>query len=323
MLSRRSVIAALGAGVAAGPLRADELYPDHAVTLVVPFPPGGSTDVIARIVAEGLSGMLGQPVIVDNHGGAGGSVGTAVIARAKPDGYIIGMGTASTLAINPAAYAHLPYDVATDLVPIGAIADVPNIMSITPGLPVYDMAEFIAYAKAGPGKVAYGSSGLGSVSHLMGEQFMQMTGTQLLHVPYRGVGPALNDVVAGQIQVMFDNLPTSLPMVQAGKLRALAVSSKARLATLPNVPTFKELTLDDLDWTAFFGLVAPAKTPEAIVLKLNVALNRTLKDQAVRDRLAQQQAMVTADTPAEFAALIKREAARMKRAAAAANIHIE
>jgi tripartite-type tricarboxylate transporter receptor subunit TctC len=230
VFSRRSFIVGFAASEFASSLRAQEVYPARAITLIVPFAPGGSTDVIARIVAEAVRFPLGQPVVVDNRAGAGGSVGTAAIARAKPDGYTLGMGTASTLAINPAAYSKLPYDVAADLAPVGAIAEVPNIMSINPaaysklpydvaadlapvgaiaevpnimsinaGLPVNEMAEFIAYAKAGSGKVAYGSAGTGSVSHLMGEQFKLMTGTNLLHVPYRGVGPALNDAVGGQI----------------------------------------------------------------------------------------------------------------------------
>ena len=323
MTSRRAVIAGLGASVLAPLARAEEPFPARPVTLVVPFAPGGSSDAIARIVAEAMRGALGQAVIVENRAGAGGSLGTAAVARATPDGHIIGMGTASTLAINPAAYRSLPYDVLVDLVPIGAIAEVPNIMAINPALPVADMAAFITYAKAGPGRITYGSSGLGSVSHLMGEQFKLATGTVLVHVPYRGVGPALADVVSGQIAVMFDNLPTSLPLVQAGKLLALAVSSPQRLAVLPEVPTFAELKLDDLDWTAFFGLVAPARTPPAVIATLNAALNDALNDPSVRTRLAAQQATVMPGKPEAFGALMAREGARMRRATLAANIHID
>jgi len=321
MIHRRAILAGLAA-LAATRARAQEAFPSRPVTLIVPFPPGGSTDVIARIVAEAMRPSLGQPVVIDNRAGAGGSVGTAFVARAKADGSTIGMGTASTLAINPAAYAKLPYEM-NEIVPVGAIAEVPNIMSVHPGLPVTGMAEFIAYAKAAGGKIAYGSSGNGSVSHLMGEQFKLATGTNLLHVPYRGVGPALNDVVAGQIQVMFDNLPTTLQLVDGGKLRALAVSSKKRLAVLPNVPTFAELGLEELDWTAFFGLIAPAQTPRAVIEKLNAALQSALADVSVRERLAAQQATVIPGTPDDFAALIAREAARMQRATQAANIRID
>jgi tripartite-type tricarboxylate transporter receptor subunit TctC len=323
MLHRRSILAGLSASLLAPAVRAQADYPTRTITLIVPFAPGGSTDVIARVVAEAMRAALGVPVIVENRAGAGGSIGTGVVARAYPDGTTIGMGTASTLAINPATYRVLPYDVLTDLVPIGEIAVVPNIMSVNPALPVTDMASFIAYAKAGPGRITYGSSGNGSVSHLMGEQFKLATGTDLLHVPYRGVGPALTDVVSGQIMVMFDNLPTSLPLVLAGRLRALAVSSPQRLPVLPDVPTFAELKLSELDWMAFFGLVAPAKTPEPVMTRLNTALNDALAEPSVRKELAAQEAMVTPGTPAEFGALIGREFARMRRAAQAANIHID
>jgi tripartite-type tricarboxylate transporter receptor subunit TctC len=323
LLHRRSVLAGLSATLFAAAVRAQVDFPTRAITLIVPFAAGGSTDVIARFVAEAMRAALNVPVIVENRGGAGGSIGTGVVARAVPDGTTIGMGTVSTLAINPAAYRVLPYDVLTDFLPIGEIADVPNIMSVNPGLPVTDMASFIAYAKAGPGRITYGSSGNGSVSHLMGEQFKLATGTDLVHVPYRGVGPALIDVVSGQIMVMFDNLPTSLPLVQGGRLRALAVSSPQRLPALPGVPTFAELKLAELDWMAFFGLIAPAKTPEPVISRLNDALNDALADPGVRNQLAAQEAMVAPGTPAEFGALIGREVARMRRAAQAANIHID
>jgi tripartite-type tricarboxylate transporter receptor subunit TctC len=319
MLTRRSVVAGLSAAIAAPAVRAQS----GPVTLIVPFAAGGSTDAIARIVAEAMRGPLGQTVIVENRGGAGGSLGTAAIAHAAPDGLTIGMGTASTLAINPAAYVKLPYDVMADLTPIGAIADVPNIMSINPGVPAKDMASFIALVKEKPDGFSYGSSGNGSVSHLMGEQFKLATGTKMVHVPYRGVGPALADAVGGQIQVMFDNLPTSLPLVQAGKLRALAVSAPQRLAVLPNVPTFAELNLTELNWSAFFGLVAPAHTPQPVVARFNSALNDALAQAPVRDLLSAQQAMVTPGTPAQFSALMNREIARMRRATQAANIRIE
>ncbi len=297
-------------------------FPSHPVTLIVPFAAGGSTDVIARVVAEAMRGVLGQSIVIDNRGGAGGSLGTAAIAKAEPDGYTIGMGTASTLAINPAAYKNLPYDIIGDLRPIGLIASVPNVVSVHPSVPARSVAELVALAKAQPGKLTYGSAGNGSVSHLMGEQFKLTTGTDIIHVPYRGVGPALNDAVGGQIQILFDNLPTSLPMIQDGKLRALAVSSPQRLAVLPEVPTFAELNLDGLDWMAFFGLVAPKKTPQAAIVRLNAALNQALAVPAVREALAKQQAIVEPGTPGDFEALIGREYMRMKQAVAAAKIEV-
>jgi tripartite-type tricarboxylate transporter receptor subunit TctC len=298
-------------------------YPVRNITLIVPFAPGGSTDVIARVIAEAMRPTLGQSVIVDNRAGAGGSTGTAAIAKAAPDGYTIGMGTASTLAINPAVYRNLAYDVLKDLAPVTTLAVVPNIMAIHPGQPAKDMAEFVAVLKAQPGKLSYGSSGVGSVSHLMGEQFKLSTGTNMAHVPYRGIGPALNDAVGGHIQVMFDNLPTTLPMVEGGKLRALAVSSPQRLPALPNVPTFKELKLDELDWMAFFGIVAPVGTPPEILRRIGEAAAVALKQADVRDKLVAQQAAPVGNSPAEFRVHIERELARHKRAVAAANIKVE
>jgi tripartite-type tricarboxylate transporter receptor subunit TctC len=306
----------------ASPARAQEAYPSRPVTLIVPFAPGGSTDVIARVVAEGLREELGQTVVVENRAGAGGSLGTGAIAKAAPDGYTIGMGTASTLAINPAAYRNLGFDVTTDLAAISNIAAVPNIMSAHPSLEAPDMAAFVKLARTQPGKLAYGSSGNGSVSHLMGEQFRIATGTELLHVPYRGIGPALQDAIGGQIQVLFDNLPTSLPHVQAGKLRPLAVSGRARVAALPAVPTFAELGLEDLNWMAFFGLIAPARTPEAVVTRLNEAVVRVLQRPGIRDKLTAQQAVVVGSKPQDFAAEIARELERMRRAVAAAKIEV-
>jgi tripartite-type tricarboxylate transporter receptor subunit TctC len=308
--------------VAAAPASAQDAYPSRPIMLIVPFAPGGSTDVIARVVAQHLRPLLGQPVVVDNRAGAGGSLGTAAIAKAEPDGYTIGMGTASTLAINPAAYKSLPYDVLADLVPVANLAAVPNIMSIYPGLLAADMGDFIALARTETGKLSYASAGVGSVSHLLGEQFRLATGTDLLHVPYRGVGPALQDVVGGQVQVMFDNLPTTLPLVSDAKLRALAVSGPKRVAALPSVPTFAELNLEDLNWMAFFGIVAPARTPPAIVTRLNEALRRVLAIEDVRRQFAAQDATVVGNSPEEFALEIRRELARMRRAVTAAGIEV-
>jgi tripartite-type tricarboxylate transporter receptor subunit TctC len=305
---------------ALAPAGAQQAYPAKSITMIVPFPAGGSTDVIGRIVADGLRQVLGQNVVVDNRGGAGGSLGTAAIARAQPDGYTIGMGTVSTLAINPVVYKHLPFDVMSDLVPVGNIAAVPNIMSLHPGVPANDMKSFVALAKSRPGKLSYASAGVGSVSHLLGEQFKLATGSNLIHVPYRGVAPALKDAVGGQVQVMFDNLPTSLELVRAGSLRALGVSGPKRSAALPDVPTFTELRLDDMGWTAFFGLLAPKATPDSIVKRLNEALVKVLAMPEVKERLAAQQATVVGNNPAEFRAEIGRELARMRRAVRAAKI---
>lgn len=304
------------------PSRAEIVYPIRPITLIVPFAPGGSTDLIAHAIADAMGRELGQPLIVANRAGAGGTVGTATVVKAMPDGYTIGMGTASTLAINPSAYGTLPFDVLTDLAPIGEVAAVPNIMSINPSVDAMDMTDFIALARAQKGRLRYGSSGNGSVSHLLGEQFKRATGTDMRHVPYRGLGPALHDAVGGRIQVLFDNLPTSLPLVNAGKLRALAVSGARRVAALPNVPTFAELRLDDLNWMGFFGLIAPAKTPSQVIEHLNAALLRALAQPEVRARLAAQQANIVGNSPAQFAADIRSAIETMRRATAAAHIRI-
>ena len=315
--------AIVGLLMLSAPVCAEDSYPSRPITMIVPFAPGGSTDVIGRVVAEGLRQVLGQVVVVENRAGAGGSIGTAAIASAPPDGYTIGMGTASTLAINPATYKNLPFDVLDDLVPIGKIADVPNIMSINPSLAASDMASFIALARARPGKLSYASAGIGSVSHLLGEQFKLATGTDIVHVPYRGVAPALTDVMAGQVDVMFDNLPTSLPLARDGRLRPLGVSGDSRVAALPDVPTFAELELDDMNWMAFFGLVAPKGTPDQVVKKLNAALLQVLEMPEVRGKLVAQQAIVAGGSPEAFEAQIRRELARMQRAVAAAGIQLE
>jgi tripartite-type tricarboxylate transporter receptor subunit TctC len=233
------------------------------------------------------------------------------------------MGTASTLAINPATYKSLPFEVLGDLVPIGKIASVPNIMAINPSVPAADMAAFIALAKREPGRLFYASAGNGSVSHLLGEQFKLETGTDLLHVPYRGVGPALVEAVGGQVQVIFDNLPTSLPLVREGRLRALGVSGAQRSPALPDVPTFAELGLKEMDWMAFFGLVAPKGTPDAVARTLERALADALAMPGVRGTLAAQQAIVAAPSAEAFRAEIAHELERMRRAVEAANIRVE
>ena len=312
-----SCLLALGA-----PAQAQD-YPSRAITLIVPFAAGGSTDAIGRLVADGLREVLGQPVVVDNRGGAGGSIGTAAIAGAEPDGYTIGIGTASTLAINPAIYTNLPLDVLADLAIVGGIADVPNIMAVNPSVPAADIAAFIALARARPGDLTYASAGNGSVSHLLGEQFKVATGADLVHVPFKGIGPALTDVVGGQVDVIYDNLPSSLPLVLAGKLRALAVSGDARVPALADVPTFAEAGLREMNWMAFFGVVAPAKTPPPVLERLGRALAEALALPRVRAGLAAQQAVVTARPAGEFRAQVEQELARMRRAVAAAHIQLQ
>jgi tripartite-type tricarboxylate transporter receptor subunit TctC len=320
---KSAVVIGLMQALLAGPMAmAQENYPNKPITLIVPFAAGGSTDLIGRVVAEGLHAVLGQPVVVENRAGAGGSLGTLAIVKAPPDGYTIGMGTVSTLAINPATYKNLQFDVLSDLTPIGSIAVVPNIMSINPAVKANTLPAFITLAKQQPGKFSYASPGYGSVAHLLGEQFKIAAGVDMLHVPYRGMGPALSDVIGGQVQVVFDNLPTSLEMVKSGKLRGMAVSGAKRADSIPDLPTFGELGLDDMNWTAFFGLVAPKDVPGPIVKKLNEALLRVLAMPGVRDTLASQQANITGGPPQAFRDAIAQELARMKRAVATAKIEL-
>lgn len=312
--------AALAAGVAA-PVQAQE-YPTKPIRLIVPFPPGGTTDIVGRLVADKLGAELGQPIVVENRAGAGGSIGSGAIASAAPDGYTLGIATVSTHGINPAIYTNLSFDAIKDFQPITNLAAVPNVMSAHPSVPAEDMASFIALAKQDPGKITYASAGNGSVSHMMGELFKMASGTDLLHVPYRGVGPALNDTLAGQVNVLFDNLPSSLPHIQAGKLRALAVAAPERVAALPDVPTFAEVGLAEVNDSSWFGLVAPAGIPEAVLSKVHKAAVTVLADPVVKERLAQLGAAPVGNSPEEYAKQIADTIARNAAIAKQANIKV-
>lgn len=313
--------AALAAGVAA-PVQAQE-YPTKPIRLIVPFPPGGTTDIVGRLVADKLGAELGQPIVVENRAGAGGSIGSSAIASAAPDGYTLGIATVSTHGINPAIYTNLSFDAIKDFQPITNLAAVPNVMSAHPSVPAEDMASFIALAKQDPGKITYASAGNGSVSHMMGELFKMASGTDLLHVPYRGVGPALNDTLAGQVNVLFDNLPSSLPHIQAGKLRALAVAAPERVAALPDVPTFAEVGLAEVNDSSWFGLVAPAGIPEAVLSKVHKAAVTVLADPVVKERLAQLGAAPVGNSPEEYAKQIADTIARNAAIAKQANIKVD
>ncbi|MEI2418027.1 tripartite tricarboxylate transporter substrate binding protein BugE [Orrella sp. JC864] len=298
-------------------------YPTRPITMIVPFPAGGTTDVLGRLVAERLGAELKQTIVVENRGGAGGSIGSAAIANAKPDGYTIGVATVSTHGINPAVYKNLPFDAQKDFTPITALAAVPNIMAIHPKVPAQNMAEFIELAKKEPGKLSYASAGNGSVSHMMGELFKMASETDLLHVPYRGVGPALNDTLAGQVDVLFDNLPSTLPHAQSGKLRALAVAAPERTPTLPDVPTFAEVGLQAVNDPSWFGLVAPAGLPAPVLEALSKATIAALASPELKERLASLGATPVGNTPEEFAAQIKETIERNARIAQEANVKID
>jgi tripartite-type tricarboxylate transporter receptor subunit TctC len=314
---------ALSLPVLATVAHADDAYPSKAIRLIVPFPPGGTTDIVGRLFSEQLTRELGQTVIVENRSGAGGSIGSGVIASSPPDGYVLGLATASTHGINPAVYPNLPFDAEKDFTPIGSLASVPNIMTVNPKVGVKNMAEFIKLAKSEPGKLTFASAGNGSVSHMMGELFKMASGTDLLHVPYRGMGPAMNDVLGGQVNVLFDNLPTSLPHAKSGALIALGVASPQRVAALPDVPTFAELGLPAVNDASWFGLIAPAKLPQPILDKLAAAVAKVKADPLVISRLESLGAVPIQDTPAAFAKQISAEIAKNKRIAKEAKIQLD
>jgi tripartite-type tricarboxylate transporter receptor subunit TctC len=291
------------------PARAQTGYPNKPVRLVVPFAPGGSTDALARLLAEELRAELGQPVIVENKAGAGGNIGGDMVAKAAPDGYTVLVTAAGPTVINPSLYSKMPYDPVKDLRPVTLLIQEPNLMAINPRIPAKTVAEFIAYAKANPKAVSFGSPGNGSPAHLAGEWFNQLTGTTMVHVPYKGTGPALNDLVAGQIAMMIDNMPALWPHVQSGKLRALAVSTDKRAAAAPELPTIAESGVKGFAFGAWKGLMVPAATPNDVVDRLHAAASKALAKPAFRKKLTELGAEPVGSTPAQFAAVIKSETA--------------
>lgn len=287
-------------------------YPSKPIRLIIPFPPAGTTDIVGRLVADELGKQLGQPVVVENRGGGGGAIGAVELARAAPDGYTLGIATVSTMAVNPACNPKLPYKSPDDFALITNLAAVPNVIAVHPGrVKAQTMDEFVKWAKANPGKVSYASSGTCGVGHMIGELFKVASGTFLVHIPYRGAGPALNDVLAGQVEVLVDNLPSSLAHIQGGRLRALAVAAPKRLDVLPNVPTFAELKMPAVNDPAWYGLIAPAKTPDAIVQRLNEAAVKVLALPAIREKLELQGAAPVGNTPEQFRAQIVAERDKM------------
>jgi tripartite-type tricarboxylate transporter receptor subunit TctC len=276
-------------------------YPVKPVTLVIPFPAGGSTDIVGRIVAEQLGKELGQPVVVDNRGGAGGAIGAKYIADAPADGYILGIATVSTHVINPVTRgANLKYDPLKDFTLITQLASVPNVVSVHPGVPAQNINEFLDYLRKNPGKVNFATPGNGSLGHMMGETFKFNGKVSMVHIPYRGAGPALNDTLGGQVQVFFDNLPSSLPHIQSGKLRALAVASDKRVPSLPQVPTFAEAGLPLVNDPAWFGLVGPSQLPAAVVQRLTEAIGKALRHPEVIKRLQDNGATPIGNSPDAF-----------------------
>jgi tripartite-type tricarboxylate transporter receptor subunit TctC len=302
---------ALGASLALVAVWASaQTYPVKPIRIVVPFPPGGATDILARDVAQKLTEAWGQQVIVDNRPGAGGNIGSELVAHSAPDGYTLEMGTVGTHAINASLYAKMPYDHVKDFAPVILVAGVPNVLVVNNAVPANSVAELIAYAKANPGKLNFASSGNGTSIHLSGELFKVMAGVQMTHIPYKGSAPALQDLLGGQVQLMFDNLPPSLPQIKAGKVRALAVTSLTRAPALPDVPTVAESGLPGFEASSWFGILAPAGTPPAIVAKLNAEIAKWLATPEAKEQLAKQGANAAGGTPEEFAKHIAAETAK-------------
>jgi len=295
----------LVAGVSAALPAAALDYPTRPVHFVVPYPPGGTTDVLARIIAQWLSEKLGQQFIVENKPGGGNNIGTDYVAKAAPDGYTMLLVNPAN-GINATLYRSLPFNFIRDIAPVAGLVRTPNVMEVTPSLPVKTVAEFIAYCKANPGKINMASSGSGTSVHLSGELFKSMTGCQMLHVPYKGAGPALTDLIAGQVHVIFDNLPSSSPFIKSGRLRALAVTSAQRDPSLPDVPTVGE-TVPGYEATAWFGLGMPKGTPREAIEKVNAEVNRALADPKMRERLAELGGTPLAGTPEDFGNVIRSE----------------
>jgi len=309
-MKRTTRIAALAASLlaAASFAHAADPYPNHAVRLVVPFAPGGTTDIVARIVAAKIGPFLGQPLVVENHAGAGGAIGAMETARATPDGYSLGMATVSTVATNPAMLpSTAKYDPTTDFTPIINVAATPNVIEVHPSFPARDYKGFIAELKAHPEKYSYGSTGTGSITHMQMELFKAQTGTQMVHIPYKGAGPALNDIVAGQIPILLDNMPSSYPFIKQGRLIPIVVASTKRVPGLENVPTLAEVGVPDVNRMAFYGIYGPKGLPPEVVAKVNAAVKEVLKDPEVRKRIEETGSVVLGNSPQEFAAQIKNE----------------
>jgi tripartite-type tricarboxylate transporter receptor subunit TctC len=308
-MQRRSVLqaAALTSLSPLGQLAWAQGYPAKPIRLIVPFAPGGTTDIIARIVSERMSSILGQTMVVENKAGGGGTVGATEIARATPDGYTLGVATVSTTAANPAINPKIAYNPLTDFVPVINIAATPNVIAVHPSFPARDYKGFLAELKKNPAKHSFATSGTGGIGHLQMELYKTLAGVFVLHIPYRGAGPALNDTVAGQVPMIFDNLPSALPFIKDGRLIPIVVAAPQRVASLPNVPTFKEVGLEPVNRMAYYGIQGPKGLPRDIVDKINAAVRKALEIPDVKKRIEDTGSLIVANTPEQFAAQIAAE----------------
>ena len=306
--TRRAAIGAIALAAATLSLgAAAQAYPTKPITIVVPFSAGGTTDILARLVGQYLTTELGQPVVVDNKAGAGGNIGGALAAKAPADGYTLFMGTVGTHAINAALYKKMPFDHVKDFAPLSRVANVPNLLVAHPSQPFKTVPEMIAYAKANPGKINFGSPGNGASPHLSGELFNAMAKVELTHIPYKGSAPAVTDLLGNQIAIMFDNLPSVIPHVRSGKLRAIAITTAKRSPELPDVPTIAEAGVPGYEAVSWFGLFAPAATPKPVLDKLSTALSKVLANPEVQKKISAQGGETVNETPAQFAAFIRSE----------------
>lgn len=320
-MNRRTLFA-LSLLVAAGSAMA-QAYPNKVIKLQVPFAPGGTTDIIARTISDALGKALGQTVVVENKAGGGGVIGANETAKAAPDGYSLGMATVSTTAANPAINPKIPYNPLTDFTPIINIAATPNVIAVHPSFPAKDYKGFVAELKKNPGKYSYSSSGTGGIGHLQMELYKNLSGTFVTHIPYRGAGPALNDTVAGQVPMMFDNLPSALPFIQSNRLVPIVVAAPQRLSQLPNVPTFKEVGLEPVNRMAYYGIYGPKGMSKEVVDKINAGVRKALEDPAVKKRIEETGSFIIANTPEQFAAQIKAEYEVYKKVVDSANLKLE
>jgi tripartite-type tricarboxylate transporter receptor subunit TctC len=305
-MKRRHVISTAALLVMTGTVWA-QTYPNRVIKLQVPFAPGGTTDIVARVIAEPLGKVLGQSVVVENKAGGGGVVGANETAKSAPDGYSLGVATVSTTAANPAINTKIPYNPVTDFTPIVNIAATPNVIAVHPSFPAHDYKGFVAELKKNPGRYSYSSSGTGGIGHLQTELWKSLAGVFITHIPYRGAGPALNDTVAGQVPIIFDNMPSAMPFIQTGKLIPIVVAAPQRLPQLPNVPTFKEVGLEPVNRMAYYGIYGPKNLPKEVVDKINAGVKKALQDPSVAKRIQDTGSLVVGNSPEEFTAQIKAE----------------